>query len=50
MRILWKQHYQGEDWGFLLIDTHNALNEKSCTDLLWEVSHECPSGARFTFN
>ena len=26
MRLLWQQHSQEEDWGFLLIDVRNELN------------------------
>ena len=27
VRLLWQKHAQEEDWGFLLIDAHNAFNE-----------------------
>ena len=27
VRLLWQQHDQEEDWGFLLIDAYNVLNE-----------------------
>ena len=27
LQLLWKHHSQEEDWGFLLIDAHNAFNE-----------------------
>ena len=50
MRLLWAQHSQEEDWGFLLIYVWNAFNEKNRTAVLWAVCHEWPSGAQFTFN
>ena len=50
MRLLWAQHSQEEDWGFLLIYVWNAFNEKNRTAVLWAVRHEWPSGAQFTFN
>ena len=30
--------------------TRNAFNEENRTAMLWAVRHECPSGAKFTFN
>ena len=48
--LLWQQHSQEEDWGFLLIDARNSFNEDNRTDMLWEVRFECPYGARFVFN
>ena len=48
--LLWQQHAQEEDWGFLLIYTRNALNEENCTAMLWAVRREWPSGAQFAFN
>ena len=50
MRILWEEHNQEEDWGFLIIDARNAFNEKNRTARLWSVQHEWPSGAQFTLN
>ena len=50
MRLLWSQHCQKEDWGFLIIDAHNALNKQDRTTMMWEVWYEWPVGAQFTFN
>ena len=50
MRLLCKQHYQEEDWGFLLIDARNAFNEENLTSMLWAIWHEWTGGAQFTFN
>ena len=50
VRLLWKQHAQEEDWGFLLIDVCNAFNEDNFTSMMWAVRHKWPSGARFVFN
>ena len=50
MRLLWKQNYQEEEWGFLLIDKHNMFNEENYTTTLWAVCHKWPSGTRFAFN
>ena len=50
MRVLWEEHSQEEDWGFLLIDARNAFNEENRTAMLWAVRHEWSSGAQFTFN
>ena len=50
MRVLWEEHAQEEDWGFLLIDARNAFNEENRTAMLWSVWHEWPSGMQFTFN
>ena len=50
MQILWQNHFQREEWGFLLIAARNAFNEDNHTAMLWAVHHECPSGARFEFN
>ena len=48
--LLWHQHSQEDDWGFLLIDARNVSTEENCTSMLWEVRHGCPSGARFSFS
>ena len=50
MRLLWAHHYQEEDWGFLLIDERNELNEKKHTAMLRVVRHEWPNDAQFTIN
>ena len=50
MHVLWEEHQTEEDWGFLLIDAHNAFNEENRTAMLWAVQHQWPSGAQFTFN
>ena len=50
VRLLWHQHAQEEDWGFLLIDACNAFNEENRTTMLCAVRHKCPSGVRFAFN
>ena len=34
VRLLWQQTAQEEDWGFLLIDTHNGLYGENCTAVL----------------
>ena len=50
MRLLWTQNSQEKELGFLLIDARNAFNEKIWTAKIWDVRHEWPSGAQFTFN
>ena len=50
VRLLWHQHYQEEEWAFLLIDAQNAFNEENRTSMMWSVRHKWPSGAQFTFN
>ena len=50
MRLMWKQHWQEDEWGFLLIDARNAFNEENRTAMLLAVRHEWPGGAQFTFN
>ena len=34
MRVLWDEHNQEEDWGFLLIDARNAFNEENRAAML----------------
>ena len=34
VRILWQQHPQEEDWGFLLIDARNVFNEENRTAMM----------------
>ena len=50
IHVLWEEHNQEEDWGFLFIDARNVFNEENRTAMLWAVRHEWPSGAQFTFN
>ena len=50
MQLLWEQHKQEENWGFLLIDAQNAFNSQNHYQMLWVVQHKWPSGAQFTFN
>ena len=38
-RLQCTQHSQEEEWGFLLIDARNALNEENHTAMLWDVRH-----------
>jgi hypothetical protein len=47
---MWKVHQSEEEWGFLLIDVHNAFNEGNQMTMLWVIQHEWPAGARFMFN
>ena len=46
MRVLFEEHREEENWGFLLIDARNAFNEENRTAKLWAVRHEWPSGAQ----
>ena len=50
MRVLWEEHTQEEDWGFLLIDARNAFNEENRAAMLWAVRHGRSSGAQFSLN
>ena len=50
MGILWQQHSQEEDWGFLLLYVRNVFNEENRTAMLWAVRHEWTSGVQFAFN
>ena len=50
MQLLWYQHSQEEDWGFIFIDKWNAFNEDIQTAMLWTVQHEWPSDKQFRFN
>ena len=40
MHLLWTQHFQEEDWGFLLIDARNAFNEENRTAIILAVCNE----------
>ena len=50
MRVLFEEHREKENWGFILIGARNSFNEEKRTAMLWAVRHEWPSGAQFTFN
>ena len=50
IHVLWEEHFQEEDWGFLLIYAQNTFNEENKTAMLWDIRHEWPSCAQFTFN
>jgi hypothetical protein len=50
---LWRQHEEEEEeeeWGFLLVDAAHAFNKLNWKAMLWTISYEWPSGARFAFN
>ena len=49
MRLMWHQHSQDEDWGFIPIDVRSAFNEENRAVILWAVRHDWPSGSYFTF-
>ena len=34
MHVLWEEHKNEEDWGFLFIDAHNTFNEENRTAML----------------
>ena len=50
MRVLFEEHQEEEDCGFLLVDARNAFNEENRTSMLWDFRNECRSGAQFIFN
>ena len=50
MILLWAHHSHEEKWCFLLNDARNAFNEEYRTSIIWDLRHEWPSGAQFTFN
>jgi len=37
MQHAWDASHAFAEWGFLLIDAHNALNELNWTTMLWVV-------------
>jgi hypothetical protein len=49
-QLMWDQHSEEENWGFLPVDARNAFNKVNRTAMLWAVQHEGPSGCRFVFN
>ena len=50
VQALWDENSSTEEWGFLLVDTKNALNQINRVRMLWTVRHLWPSGARFVLN
>ena len=50
MQLLWQQHVQEEDWGFLLIDARNSFNGENRTVMMWAVQLKWPSVVWFEFN
>eukprot|EP00957_Ditylum_brightwellii_P087700 6678508-Ditylum_brightwellii.AAC.1 len=50
MAKLWEDFGQIEDWGILLADAHNAVNELNRKAMLWHVQHYWLSGCRYAFN
>jgi hypothetical protein len=49
-KLLWQEHSQEEEWGFLLVDARNAFNEGNRMLMLWTTRHEWAWGAQFIFN
>ena len=49
-KILWQQHSQEEEWGFLLVDAKNAFNKSRRAPMYWTFQHEWPADAKCTFN
>ena len=45
IRLLWENHSQEEDWGFLLIYAQKTFNEENTTAMFWAIRHEWTSGA-----
>ena len=50
IRLLWSQHSQEKDWGFILIDVRSAFNQENQRSMIWADRNECPSGAQLNFN
>ena len=40
MPVLWEEHSQEEEWGFILIDACNAFYEENRTSMLWSIRSE----------
>ena len=47
---VWAEMDEAERQGFLVIDAENSFNLLSCVNMLWNVRHLWPEGARFAFN
>ena len=43
-------HGDDEDWRFLLVAATNEFNKEDLTLILWNIHHQWPSDACFTFN
>ena len=41
---------EAEPSGTMLVDARNGFNELSCLEMLWNVQHRWPAGARFAFS
>ena len=50
VQALWDKKSTMEDWGFLLVDAKNTLNEINRVGMLWTVRHLWLSGAHLVFN
>ena len=48
--VVWVEMDQDELNSFLVIDAENIFNSCSRVNMLWNVWHLWPAGARFTFN
>eukprot|EP00957_Ditylum_brightwellii_P017145 1292717-Ditylum_brightwellii.AAC.1 len=50
MNVLWNNYGNEENWGILLVDAYNVLNDLNCMVILWHVHHIWPSGTCYLFN